>query len=320
MKWTLGLDERLKELYGRGFSDTSIAEALSEVTGTLVTRDGIKSRAGRLGLQKDLQNGAAALFQQPREYNHLELKRLPEGARVLIAFNDMQIPFQDQDAVDVVLKFSRDFDPTHLVVPGDGFDFYLMSDFDKNPSRQFRFKEELEVGHKVIRDIELATPKADRYWIDGNHEDRLRRWLWRHGAMLSNLPSLEPAQLMHLSPDSWTHLKYGSSINVMGFVIEHGDGGATNMAPRMFARRGTSGLCGHSHRLHDFHVTNASGAHRYIENGCLCSLKPEFVARPNWQWGFTYGIVKGGQLQLFPTLVTREGFRAEGQWYKRAEA
>lgn len=318
-KWSLGLDERLRELFATGFSNSSIAEALTNDTGRVITADAVKNRAARIGLEKDHANGAAALFQQPREYNHLELGRLTEGSRVLIAFNDMQIPFQDDATVDAVLKFARDFEPTHLVVPGDGFDFYLMSDFDKNPSRQFRFKEELEIGHKIIKRIELATPKADRYWIDGNHEDRLRRWLWRHGAALSNLPSLEPAQLMHLDPDDWTHLKYGSSLNVMGCVIEHGEGGTANMAPRMFARRGTSGLCGHSHRLHDYHVTNAGGTHRYIENGCMCSLRPEFIARPNWQHAFTYAIVKGGKIQMFPTLVTPSGFRVEGHWYKRQQ-
>ncbi len=319
MKWTLALDEHLKELHGRGYGDGTIAENLEAATGQTITRDQVRHRAASLGLEKDLENGAAALFQQPRTYVHEELDRLEEGARVLIAFNDMQIPFHDVASVNAVLKFARDFDPTLLVVPGDGFDFYLMSDFDKNPSRQFRFNEELEIGHKVLKRIELATPKADRWWIDGNHEDRLRRWLWRHGAAISNLPSMEPAQLMHLT-DGWTHLKYGSSLNVMGVVIEHGDGGGNNLGPRMFARRGTSGICGHSHRLHDFHHTNASGKHRYIENGCLCSLKPEFVARANWQHAFTYGIVRNKELHLYPTLITPEGFRAEGTWYRRIEA
>lgn len=318
MRWTQALDERLKELYERGFSDAAIADVLStDLSPTIVSRDAVKNRAARIGLEKDSENGAGALFTKPRQYEHLELNRLKDGSRVLIAFNDMQVPFHDKPSVKAVLRFSQDFEPTHLVVPGDGMDFYMMSDFDKNPSRQFRFREELEQGHRVIKDIELATAKADRYWLDGNHEDRLRRWLWRHGAAISGLPSLEPQKLLHL--DDWTYLTYGSSINVMGVVMEHGEGGGQNMANRMFAKRGTSGICGHSHRLHDLHVTNAGGAHRYIENGCLCSLRPEFVSRPNWQHAFTYGIVVGGELRLFPTLIQHDGFRAEGHWYRRVE-
>ena len=317
MRWTVVLDERLKELYDKGLSDATIADALSTELGVSLTRDAVKGRASRIGLEKDEENGAKALFTKPRQYEHLELSRLRDGSRVLIAFNDMQIPFQDTPSVKAVLRFSHDFEPTHVVVAGGGMDFYLMSQFDHNPSRQFRFKDELEIGHRIIKDIELATPKADRYWLDGNHEDRLRRWLWRNGAVIAGLPSLEPQKLLHL--DDWSYQTYGSSLNVMGVVIEHGEGGTGNMARSMFTKRGTSGICGHSHRLHDLHVTNAGGEFRYIENGCLCSLKPEFVARPNWQHAFTYGIVSAGKLRLFPTLIQSDGFRAEGHWYKRVE-
>lgn len=317
MRWTSALDERLKELFERGLGNGAIADALSTDLGATISRDAVKNRAARIGLEKDAENGAVALFTKPRQYDHLVLDRLKDGSRVLIAFNDMQIPFQDTPSVKAVCRFSQDFDPTHLIVPGDGFDFYEMSEFDKNVSRQFRFKDELEVGHRIIKDIELATPRADRYWIDGNHEDRLRRWLWRHGSAIAGLPSLEPQKLFHL--DDWTHLTYGSSVNVMGVVIEHGDGGTSNMARSMFTKRGTSGICGHSHRLHDLHISNAGGEHRYIENGCMCSLRPEFLARPNWQWAFTYGIVVSGTLRLYPTLIQRDGFRVEGQWYRRTE-
>lgn len=317
MRWTDALDERLKELFERGYNDAGIADALSTDTGTTITRDAVKNRAVRIGLEKDHDNGPIALFTKPRSYNHLKLNRLKDGARVLVAFNDMQIPFQDDPTIKCLLRFTQDFEPTHVIAAGDGLDFYEMSQFDKNPSRQFRFKDELQIAHRIIKDIERVTPKADRYWIDGNHEDRLRRWLWRHGAAIAGLPSLEPQALMHL--ENWTHLTYGSSVTVMGVVIEHGDGGGTNLGSRMFARRGTSGICGHSHRFHDLHITNAGGVHRYIENGCLCTMKPEFVARPNWQWGFTYGIVKNGRLDLYPTLITPDGFRAEGSYYKRTE-
>ncbi len=317
MRWTNALDDRLKDLYARGFNNSGIADALSTEVGVTVTADAVKNRATRIGLERDEGNGGT-LFTKPRQYEHLELTRLRDGSRVLIAFNDMQIPFQDTPSLKAVMKFSHDFDPTVLVVPGDGMDFYQLSEFDKNPSRAFTFRQEIEIGHRVIKDIELVTPNADRYWLDGNHEDRMRRWLWRHGAAIAGLPSLETQALLHL--DDWSYQTYGSSLKVMGVVIEHGDGGTGNMARSMFTKRGTSGICGHSHRFHDLHVTNAGGEHRYIENGCLCSLRPEFVARPNWQHAFTYGIVSSGRLRLFPTLIQDDGFRAEGRWYKRVEA
>ncbi len=317
MRWTSALDDRLKDLYDRGLSDAAIADVLSTDVGSVVSRDMVKGRASRIGLEKDPENGAGALFTKPRQYEHVTLDRLKDGSRILVAFNDMQVPFHDKASVKAVLRFALEFDPTHLVVPGDAMDFYQMSAFDKNPSRQFRFKDELETGHRVIRDIELATPKADRYWIDGNHEDRMRRWLWRHGAAIAGLPSLEPQQLLHL--DAWTYLTYGSSVDIMGVIVEHGEMAGVNTAGRMLVKRGKSGICGHTHRFHDFHLTNASGSHRYIENGCLCSMRPEFVARPNWQHAFTYGFVAAGTLRLFPTLIQSDGFRAEGHWYRRTE-
>lgn len=318
MNWNKASETILREMYERGFSDQSIADAITMKTGQECTRHHVRHYAEKLALTKDPESGGnVPLFQRPRKYVHTVLDRLKEGARVLIAFNDMQIPFQDDPSINALLKFASDFEPHVTVAIGDGFDFYGLSDFDKNASRTFRMQDELDVGRRIMRRIETAVKDADLYWIDGNHEDRLRRFLWRNGEAVASLRSLDPIELMSL--EDWSYHPYGSSISVMGVVMEHGEGATGNMARTMLAKRGTSGICGHSHRLQDVHVTNASGAHRYIENACLCSLEPEFVSRPNWQHGFTYGFVREGQLRLFPTLIEFDGFRAEGHWYKRAE-
>jgi predicted phosphodiesterase len=312
--WSQEQDARLRELHEAGASAAAIADALSDEFPGDFTGDMVSSRARRLNLHKV---DGTKLFASPRKFERVQVDKAKDGTRLMV-LNDTQFPFHDAETLAVVERFMADFEPDHLVLAGDIFDHYELSDFDKDPSRRFSLQDELDIGNRYLRRWEDLCRNASLYFIEGNHEDRRRKWLWRHGAM-SSLRSLEPEELME-TKDRWTHLSYGSQIDFLGILIEHGrrvlkHAGAT--ARMMLLERGSSGIVGHTHRFAVVCNRDARDQYVYVENGCLCRLDPEYMAIPDWQHAFTYGIVYRGRVHLMPVRVWPGGFRAEGRNYRR---
>ncbi len=264
---------------------------------------------------------SAELFETPREFRVHSVKKAKEGTRIIVV-NDTQRPFQDQPVLTAVEKFWDDFQPDYEVYNGDIADFYTISSFDKNPSRRFNFADECNETRGWLDDRATANPNAQRIFLEGNHEDRMRRWLWKHDPELNSLPGLTVESLLGLDEIAAVHLPYRSVFDFLGFGIEHGwkaSGGGTaypvNVSRFMATKTGSSGLCGHTHRLSTYSWTDTRGSHSYIENGCLCMMNLEFAPFPNWQHAFSYGVVHQNELHLIPVRIYPKGFRAEGEFY-----
>jgi hypothetical protein len=263
-----------------------------------------------------------ALFETPREFSEVKIRDVPDGTKILIV-NDTQRPFHDTKTLAGVERFWNDFAPDIEIYNGDITDFYECSIFDKNPSRRFHLQDELDDTHRWLAGRAEKNPKAQRIFIEGNHEDRLRRWLWRFGKELSALRALDVAELLGFDELKIHGLKYMSVVDFLGYRIEHGYKASQskaypiNISRYMAIATGSSGLCGHSHHFSMYAWTDASGSHSYVENGCLCRFDLEYAPFPNWQQAFTYGVVAKGKVHLVPVQIYRDGFRAEGEFYPR---
>jgi hypothetical protein len=190
------------------------------------------------------------------------------------------------------------------VLNGDVVDCYSISDFDKNPLQKATLATEIETASHLMARLKKVPEK---WWLGGNHEDRLRRVMWRNPAF-AGIKELEFPQLLHLTDYGFKWLEYGEVLKLGKFSVTHGDtvrseSGATARAH--FDKFGSSVLVGHTHRLGSFYRTNGTGTHVAYENGSLCLQAPEDVKRPNWQLGFSVVHVgKGGlfNVQQIPIL------------------
>ena len=264
----------------------------------------------------------AKLFYQPQDYSTHKINGLKENDGIVI-LNDIHIPFQDNDVLEAVETFMRDFKPAVEIYNGDIVDFYNASAYNANPSRVFTLQDELDGVRAWFARRVKANPTARRFYCFGNHEDRLRRWLWKDGTKLSALKCLQLDELMGLKEFGIHSISYGSRYDVLGFLVEHGHRAAksgafpANVARLMAIERGSSGVCGHDHRAQVYSWSDNRGSHCWINNACLCSLTPEYLASPNWQHGFTYATVH--DKRIHSSLVSvhdKHGFVANGKYYR----
>jgi hypothetical protein len=264
----------------------------------------------------------AKLFIQPQDYVSHKITGAKEGDRVVIV-NDLQIPFQDDAMLEAVETFCADFKPHFEIYNGDIVDFYSVSKYDQNPSRVFHLQDELNAVKAWFARRVKANPTARRYMCFGNHEDRLRRWLWSDGSKLASLDCIRIESLLGLTEFNIHSIAYGSRYDLCGFLIEHGYRAAksaafpANVARIMGIERGVSGICGHDHRAQLYSWSTARGGHCWINNGCLCLTKLEYAPHPGWMQAFTFGYIHDHRFH--PTLVLphdRHGFVANGRYYK----
>jgi hypothetical protein len=201
--------------------------------------------------------------------------------------NDLQIPWHDKPVVDLVLNFVDELKPHGVVVNGDMVDCYELSEFDKDPLKDYGLDREIEESGKIL--VRLAKSTKERWWIGGNHEDRLRRTLWRN-PKFARIHSLQFERLFHVDDCGFKWKPYGGLLQLGKLIVTHGSmvnkhSGWT--ARSHFEKYGNSVLIGHTHRLGVYYKTNAKGVHAAWENGCLCRMNPEYVQWPDWQQGFS---------------------------------
>jgi predicted phosphodiesterase len=205
-----------------------------------------------------------------------------------LVLNDIQIPFHDPKVLDLALGFAQDLKPHGVILNGDVTDCYSLSDFSKNPVQDKDIDKEVKIAGELMD--QLAKIAKERVWLGGNHEDRLRRYLWNRAPALKKRGVDDFEDRFQIKDHGFIWKPYGA-IQMLGkLTVTHGSlvskySGQT--ARYHFDRYGTSILIGHTHRLGVYYRTNVRGAHAAYENGCLCRMNPEYVQHPDWQHGFS---------------------------------
>jgi predicted phosphodiesterase len=220
------------------------------------------------------------------------------GIRKGVILGDSHSLYLDERAEAVALQIIADFKPDVVVHNGDAVDCYTLSDFDKDPRRRDSLRGELLSTRAHLQRIASAAPQAERYLLEGNHEDRLRRVIWRSMGGIREVMSLDEVadvlnwpRLLHLDEIGFQWLDRQQQIRATifpKFLNKHGTlvrKWSAYTARGEHEQYGVSGASGHTHRLGLYMQKDRNGNHMWWESGCLCKLDPDYVVEPNWQQG-----------------------------------
>ncbi len=217
-----------------------------------------------------------------------------------LLYGDSHHPFHDQRALDVVLAAMRSIKPDVIVHMGDLVDCYNVAPkFDTNPARLLTIQDEIDSARAHLEQVAQVCPTAERYLLEGNHEDRLRRIVWSLPGAHASLAKLTKFQevmtwpvLLDLDTIGWNWVGAREQTKTRifpKFITKHG----TKMSPHSaytaraeHAFLGMSGASGHTHRKGTHYATDHNGSHVWIETGCTSTMEPEYSVDVNWQQGF----------------------------------
>ncbi len=237
-----------------------------------------------------------------------------------IAFiSDVHLPFENRIAVRLMLDFLADYKPDAVILGGDIYDFYEVSDFDKTPGRITTLQDEFDEGRYFIRAIDQLCPEV--HFLIGNHEDRLQRVINRNPGLFK-LRSLDMQRAAEL-PERWrvhpsqTHFKLGKLTALHGDI--KGIKSAVHPARTLFQKLKRSCIFGHFHRFGVHLDTNYDGEIRGgFANGHLSDVSrvTSWVTCPDWQEGFsTISLCEDGGFAVQPRLIVNGRLIVEGKEY-----
>lgn len=219
-----------------------------------------------------------------------------------IVLSDIHIPYHDVAALKIACAALEDSKPDHVILLGDIADFYSISSHDRDPDRKESFQDEIDSTVEFLEYVKKLSPKSKIYFLEGNHEYRMQRWLWKRGQELNSLRALKVAELLELKRLGIKFYEYNTPMQIGKLVFIHGQ--YLRSKAGYSAHSGLSGygsvsyIQGHVHRMAQVYKTDWQGTHAGIENPCLCRLDQEYVGKKatDWQQGFTFIKWFGGGL------------------------
>lgn len=220
-----------------------------------------------------------------KEFKKEGVVKKEKSKQKIVQINDLHIPYHDKKTIEVFLKFLKDIKPDKLIIAGDLLDFYELSTFDKDPMRKFTIQDEIDQCYDVLKEFKKYC--SEIHFIKGNHENRLKKFLWKNPS-LASIKVLELSKLLNLDTLGITYHDF--EYIYRNFRFTHGtvvrqESGASAKAELL--KYGSSMASGHTHRLCFYLKTDARGTVAAYEGGCMCKLDPEYIQGvPNWQQGF----------------------------------
>lgn len=209
-------------------------------------------------------------------------------------------PLHDIKALNVAMKFIKDYKPDYIILGGDILDCGAISHHNHGKpgateGLKLR-KDAQELRREVLEPLEASG--AELVYIEGNHE----AWL---AQLEEAIPALEGLvdlrSILGLSDKRWTIIPQGDFYKLGKLVFIHGDtvrGGEHHAKWGAYAYEGNVRF-GHYHTYQAYTKLSAleGNGHTAIVVPCLCHKRPKYgKGAPNkWMQGFLYGAVEGPQ-------------------------
>lgn len=209
----------------------------------------------------------------------------------IMAWPDTHIPYHDEEATAVACRVLELVRPEVLVLGGDINDCYAISEHDKDPQREARLTAELDMTaafYDSICDAGIQTVHV----LEGNHEERLQRYIARRAPAIADLVRTIPEYLrIHDRGWTWTPYRRHMRIGRMHFAHDVGHAGKRALADSL-ASFGDNFVFFHTHRGGAAYTSTVGQRSRHVGLNCgwlgdFTSIDYMHAAKTrDWQHGF----------------------------------
>lgn len=261
-----------------------------------------------------------------KEYLNIKEKKDVEA---WIIVSDLQVPYQDDRALAVVEKYMATRKWHGYIQIGDFMDLDTISSFNINKPRlseNRRLNKDFDLANTILdrhqRIIRKKNPDAEFVLLEGNHEERIERYLDQHPVFEG---MLDIPRLLRLDErgfkwiKSWTN---GQAYKVGKANFVHGRYTNQYHPAKMVQKYGDNIFYGHTHDMMCHAVANEFHVDKTIVGqsiGCLCKRDLAYMkGQPsNWQQGFMVLFVRpGGKFTYYtPRIIDHEFIGPDGILY-----
>ena len=220
--------------------------------------------------------------------------------KIWIGF-DRHAPYHDPKIDNIALDFLADFKPTIRVAGGDWQTVDQVSTFANEGD--IDLADEFALNREALRRFKIT------HYLEGNHEERLRRVGLKLDKRLRSLVNLE--HNLQLKEQGIPLIPYHPRKGVLKFghlKILHGFYATEYTAKKMASIYGTC-VFGHTHRYQAFQAKDAYESHCGLNIGMMGNLDQPYTenrAPLGWSNGFCFGYLrKNGYFDLYAVRIYR---------------
>ncbi|MEA2036690.1 MAG: hypothetical protein U9O94_04230 [Nanoarchaeota archaeon] len=213
--------------------------------------------------------------------------------KTVVMIPDLQVPFHDKKALNLVLKYIKDTKVDEVIILGDFMDiFSLSSHADGRPGQleNHRIFDEYKQGNKVLDKIQKASKNCKLTYLEGNHEFRVERYYDKFPVLRGQL---DVDKCLNFKERGIKYVKCytnGDVYQLGNAYFHHGLYINDHHAKKHVSNFGVNIFYGHTHDFQSYSKV-LWGEDKTIVGqslGCLCDYKQSYVkGNPtSWQLGF----------------------------------
>lgn len=202
---------------------------------------------------------------------------------------DLHFPFQDDKYLTLILKIVKLIKPYGIVQLGDALDFFQISKYEKNPARKNEVTDDITMWSRTLDKWEAALEVGGEIrLLEGNHCDRLRRFVWAQAKELHKMVATMPEMLQLRERNkrgklkwTWHPLAKWDSCQIGDCILHHGHYFNTHVAVNNLIKYPKSLITGHTHRFQ--YVSNGDRFSVSLGHGSNESLTAHSPVPTGWQ-------------------------------------
>lgn len=304
LKFDIAKQYRTK--YGEGIPTLAVArimykENISVFNNLEDARGALRRIEGKSGDRNRKNTKDNALFiKESRPYNPYKLPDseeteytpyIIEGHKKIAVFNDIHAGYHSVEALSVAIQEAKSEKVDAVLLNGDSIDFYQLSRFEKDP-RKRSIAHELETTRSILGILKKEL-KCKIYFKEGNHEERLEKYLFVKAPELLGISEFKLSSLLRFDEFNVTHIGEKKIIKLNSLNAIHGHEFSSsffspvNVARGLFLRGKVSAIQGHCHATSEHSESDMNGkATTTWSIGCLCELHPMYMPLNKWNHGF----------------------------------
>jgi predicted phosphodiesterase len=252
--------------------------------------------------------------------------------KTTLVLPDIQYPYHDRLALSKILRVVSDIQPDAVVQIGDGIDFPQVSQWSKGTAGEYAdtLQEHID-GYRtdVLVPLREVAPQAQIVWIEGNHDLRVREFVRKYAAPLTNLRALEVQSLFALDDLDIRYERGPLRIATNTLAVHgHESGGycasASAWDAKFQKRYGSDKnvIFGHTHQ--PFLISRSFGydgkvSPRFTMNAgsIMDPVAATYVKDGAVSWVMSFALLRDDGKRVYPELITMvdRGFWFDGKKY-----
>ena len=221
--------------------------------------------------------------------------KLPLACNNVLLISDLHIPYHDINAITIALDYGKKEQVNTIFINGDLIDFCQISKFETDWSKR-SVREEFDAAKQFLVELRKAFPKAEIYWLKGNHDTRWEKFLMTKVHEIWDDPYFQLENRLQLNEqrikllDDKVLVKAGKLSITHGHHIMRGFFAPVNSARGVYMKAKQSTIIGHVHKVSTHSETDMDGnAVTTYSMGSLCEKRPDYSPLvSSYQHGFAH--------------------------------